>query len=68
MQFELRIDYGTQRFYPMCSRAKTLVNLAGRKSFYADNLVDIRDNLCIDVEVFIRSMGEYMKVQLNDQQ
>ena len=66
MQFELKIDYGTHRNYPMCNKSKTLAHIAGRKSFYACNLVDIRDNLCIDVEVFIRTMGEYLKVEFNN--
>ena len=68
MQFELKMEYGTHRFYPMCDKAKALGNLAGRKSFYADNLVDIRDKLCIDVQVFIHSMGGYTKVELDNQQ
>ena len=51
LKFEKREHYGEVRFYPMCDKSKFLCGLSGRKTFHAQQLVDIKRNLGYNVEI-----------------
>ena len=51
LTFEKRENYGEIRFYPKCKKSRFFCDLCGRKTFHAQQLVDIRDYLGYDIEI-----------------
>ena len=49
--FERKENYGEIRFYPKCEKSRFLADLCGRKIFYRQEVLDIRDKLGYEVEL-----------------
>ena len=49
--FERKENWGEVRFYPKCDKTKFLASLCGRKIFYRQEVLDIRDKLGYEVEL-----------------
>jgi len=50
LKFERKENWEV-RFYPKCDKSKFLADLCGRKIFYRQEVLDIRDKLGYEVEL-----------------
>lgn len=54
--FELRNEYGRERYYPINQRAKALVWISGRKCFYDKEIGTLRQaGFTVDVDTHLRA-------------
>ena len=51
LKFERKENWCEIRFYPKCEKSRFLADLCGRKIFYRQEVLDIRDKLGYEVDL-----------------